>query len=83
MKRIDHFAYIIREGGPRVIHFTRHFSWFAAEKHYGDLSRHYRGNPETDYSLAIYVGKAELERDLAEHYVIDYKARTLTSKTRK
>lgn len=76
----EYFAYICTDRPQKVIHFTRHFSRFAAEKHYGNLSRHYRGNPTSDYSLAIYT-REQMVSDLGPHYAIDFKAKTLTEKS--
>lgn len=78
-KRLEYFAFSANEFS-RTIHFTRHFSKYSAQKHYGDLRRHYRGSAQSDYYLSIYEGREEFERSLGDDYIIDYKGKTLTPK---
>jgi hypothetical protein len=81
VSRQEVFAWLSSESS-RVIHFTRHFSRFGAEKHYGDLSRHYRGSSGSDYHLNV-MTREEIEKELIDYYDIDWKARTFSPKTRK
>lgn len=74
-KRVELFAYVSNEF-TKTIHFTRHFSKFAAEKHYGDTSRHWRGGAHSDFYLTV-LTRDELEA-LGKDYEIDWKERTLT-----
>lgn len=79
--RKEFYAFTVSERTPAVIRFSRHFSKYAAEAHYGDLSKRYRGSSYSDYHLALYEGKEELEADFsADLYEIDFKAKTITRK---
>lgn len=52
-KKIEYFAYLSNEYS-KIIHFTKHSSSLAAEKHYGDPKAHWKGNAESDYEVTIY-----------------------------
>lgn len=76
-KRQEYFAYMSNENS-RVIHFSRHFSQYAAEKHYGNMDRYYKGGAGSDYYVSV-LTREDFEK-LESSYVIDWKKRTLTPK---
>lgn len=76
VKKTKYYAYVASDSS-RNLSFTVHYSKFAAERHYGDLGRHYKGSSHSDYTLVVYT-KEEMEKDLVKDYIIDYKKKTLT-----
>jgi len=78
-KRTKYYAFVTSDRPCKSWTFSVHYSQYAAEKKYGDLTRHYRGNPSTDYDLIV-LTKEELEEEFGEHHVIDYKNKTITEK---
>jgi len=59
-KKSKLYAYIHTDGTSACA-FTIHYSQFAAEKKYGDLSKHYKGTSYSDYYLEILTKKEMLE----------------------
>lgn len=80
MKRTEYFAYTISSYQSSVLHFTRHFSYYSAQRYYGDLSKHYRGTSSSDYTLSILTHEKMEETFIPDLYSIDWKAKIITKK---
>lgn len=75
--RSEYFVYVIGEYSWRIISFSRHFSYEAAERAGHKRKPKYRGSSATDYEVTI-LTREKLEQMAQEgNYLINWKYQVL------